>query len=114
MKRREIDAFALALPGATLDFPWGDGPVFKVGGKMFATAEAVKPNTESAVCFKCSDIAFALLTERAGVAPAPYLARAKWVRVEAGVMDNDEIRDRLREAHRLVALKLPKAQRPHL
>jgi predicted DNA-binding protein (MmcQ/YjbR family) len=34
---KQVEAAALALPGATVDFPWGgDHPVYKVGGKMFA------------------------------------------------------------------------------
>ncbi|MET0183605.1 MAG: MmcQ/YjbR family DNA-binding protein [Caulobacterales bacterium] len=114
MKRKEIDACALALPGATLDFPFGDTPIYKVCGKMFAASEAVKPGVECAVSFKCSDMSFALLTEREGIAPAPYLQRAKWVRVEIGAMDADEIKERLAEAHRLIVAKLPKKAQSEL
>jgi len=114
VKRKDIEAFALALPGATLDFPFGDSPVFKVGGKMFATAEAVKPNAQSHTWFKCSDLSFAMLIEREGVEPAPYLARAKWVAAEADAMDADELKARLAEAHRIVASKLPKKARDAL
>jgi predicted DNA-binding protein (MmcQ/YjbR family) len=54
-----------------------------------------------------------MLTEREGVIPAPYLARAKWVQLETlKAMDAGEIRERLAEAHRLVVEKLPKKLRP--
>jgi len=54
--------------------------VFKIGGKMFAVA-ALEPGPVS-MSFKCSPEDFAELTERPGVIPAPYLARAQWVALE--------------------------------
>lgn len=113
MRRKDIEKFALSLPGATLDRPWGETPVFKVGGKMFAWGSAGAPGgQDDALAFKCSDLSFEMLTKRKGIAPAPYLARAKWVQVEdPKAMDADEVRARLSEAHRLILEKLPKKTR---
>src|ERR1700749_2210839 len=71
----------LSLPNTTEQIQWGSDLLFKVHGKMFAAT----PLEPAPVClsFKCSDEAFAELTERPGVIPAPYLARAKWVALES-------------------------------
>ncbi|HVZ99602.1 MAG TPA: MmcQ/YjbR family DNA-binding protein [Caulobacterales bacterium] len=109
------DAFekvALALPGATVTVQWGDDRVFKVGGKMFAVlaGPSVRPRSAS---FKCSDIAFEMLTARPGIKPAPYLARAKWVALDTlRALPDAEIKAYLAEAHRLVVAKLPRRLRP--
>lgn len=56
-----------------------------------------------------------MLIERDGVIPAPYAARFKWVQLTSlKAMDAGEIRERLAEAHRLVAEKLPKKIRDTL
>ena len=59
---------------------WEDDLVFKVGGKMFA----VMPLEPAPVklSFKCSPDDFVELTERPGIIPAPYLARAQWVALQ--------------------------------
>lgn len=111
MNIQRIEAFALSLPGAQLSIKWGDHRAFVVGEKMFAILSG--PDGPKCLSFKCSDVAFELLTAREGLIPAPYLARAKWVRLEnPKAMDDDEIEARLREAHRLIATKLPKRLRP--
>ncbi len=112
MKQKALEAHCLSLPGAALSIQWGDDRVFKVGGKMFAATGPTKPNSEATVSFKCSDLAFEMLSKRRGLAPALYLARAKWVSLEdPKAMDADELKARLTEAHRLVAEKLPKKTR---
>jgi len=104
-KRAAFEAFVLALPAATLVRQWGDSSVGKVGGKIFAIFGDAAG--EAGLSFKCSDLAFEMLPELAGVRPAPYLARAKWVAVEAGcALTPDELAAYVAEAHRLVALKL--------
>lgn len=111
MDLQRIEAFALSLPGAQLSIKWGDHRAFVVGEKMFAILSG--PDGPKILSFKCSDLAFELLIEREGIVPAPYMARAKWVRLEdKNAMDEDEIEARLIEAHRLIAAKLPKRLRP--
>jgi predicted DNA-binding protein (MmcQ/YjbR family) len=112
--RAAVEKLLLSLPGAALSVQWGDDHVFKVGGKMFAvlSGPSRKPATLS---FKCSDLAYEMLTMREGVIPAPYLARAKWVMLEhLAAIEGEELAERLRQAHRIVAEKLPKKLRPAL
>ena len=104
----EFHAAALALPGATFDVKWGASRVYSVGGKMFATAGA-EGDPAPRFSFKVSDMAYELLIEQGLARPAPYLARAKWVQlVKAGALGDADLGAYLREAHRIVAEKLPK------
>jgi predicted DNA-binding protein (MmcQ/YjbR family) len=103
----------LALPGATEQVVWEGDLTFKVGGKMFAhTVLEVAPVWLS---FKASPENFAELTERAGIIPAPYLARAQWVALEKkDALPLDELAALLRESYDLVVAKLPKKIREGL
>jgi predicted DNA-binding protein (MmcQ/YjbR family) len=100
----------LSLPHTTEQIQWGSDLLFKVHGKMFAAT----PLEPASVClsFKCSDEAFAELTERPGVVPAPYLARAKWVALETrDAIAREELAELLRASYELVVAKLPKKLR---
>ena len=109
MTFEDFHAAALALPGATFDVKWGADRVYSVGGKMFATAGA-EGDSAPKYAFKASDMAYELLIEQGFAKPAPYLARAKWVQlVKAGALGNEDLQAYLREAHRIVAAKLPKS-----
>jgi predicted DNA-binding protein (MmcQ/YjbR family) len=80
-----------------------------VGGRIFAVVGG------EGVSFKVSDIAFEALTESGRARPAPYLARAKWVRFDdLADLDDAETTDWLVQAHALVAAKLTRAQRREL
>ena len=76
-----IRDLCLSFPHATEQIQWGDNLVFKVAGKIHAIA-ALRP-AKTWLCFKVSPEKFPELTERPGIIPAPYLARAKWVALEA-------------------------------
>ena len=55
------------------------------------------------------------LVESGAARPAPYLARAKWVRVDSlAALDAAEMTDWLANAHALVAAKLTRATRRSL
>ena len=55
------------------------------------------------------------MTETGRARPAPYLARAKWVRFDnIADIDDAEMTDRLAPAHALVAAKLTRAVRTEL
>jgi predicted DNA-binding protein (MmcQ/YjbR family) len=106
-----LEKAALALPGATLSIQWGDDRVYKVGGKMFAVTDGAGRS----LSFKATDIAFEALTESGRAIPAPYLARARWVKFgDVSALDNAEIADWLKTAHSLVAGKLTRAARKEL
>lgn len=107
---QRILAQALALPGATLSLQWGDAQVVKVGGKIFAIL-----SPDGGLSFKTSDIAYEALVESGRARPAPYLARAKWVRFDdPSSLDPHEITDWLAQAHGLVCARLTRAQRAAL
>ena len=100
-----------ALPGTTEDVKWGQDLCFCVGGKMFAAVYLEPPHQ---LGFKCTPENFAELTEREGIIPAPYLARAMWVQEsELGQsLERPELARLLRSAYDLVVAKLPKSKRP--
>ena len=101
------------FPHATEQVQWGDNLVFKIGGKMFAVT-SLEPGA-LLVSFKCTAENFAELTERPGVIPAPYLARAQWVALESeDAMPPAEVKKLLRESYELVLEKLPKKIRTGL
>jgi predicted DNA-binding protein (MmcQ/YjbR family) len=100
-----------AFPGATEDVKWGQDLCFCVGGRMFAAVNLEPPHQLS---FKCTPEAFAELTEREGIIPAPYLARAMWVQESelGATLERREFEPLLRSAYDLVVAKLPKSTRP--
>jgi predicted DNA-binding protein (MmcQ/YjbR family) len=103
----------LSFPQTTEQIQWGDDLLFKVAGKIHAIA--VLNPAKIWLCFKVSPENFAELTERPGIIPAPYLARAKWVALETkDALSPDELAVRLRESYDLVVAKLPKKTREAL
>ncbi|MGI9169417.1 MAG: MmcQ/YjbR family DNA-binding protein [Caulobacteraceae bacterium] len=62
-----------------------------------------------------TDIAFEAMTDSGRARPAPYLARAKWVRFDdLGALEAAEIANWLSTAHALVVAKLTRGQRAEL
>jgi predicted DNA-binding protein (MmcQ/YjbR family) len=105
---------ALALPGAAFDIKWGEDRVYTVGGKMFAVAGSEREAAPT-YGFKCSDMAFELLVEDGAAIPAPYLARAKWVKLKGpDALSDTDLLAYLAQAHALVAAKLTRRQRAEL
>jgi predicted DNA-binding protein (MmcQ/YjbR family) len=96
-----------SFAGCTEDIKWGADLVFSVGEKMFAVTGSVTP--AEGMSFKVEDDRFLELTDRRGIVPAPYLARAKWVHVnrEADLSDQ-EAAELLRRSYELVLAKLTK------
>src|SRR6476620_3426239 len=102
-----IRTFCRTLEGTTEDIKWGSDLVFSVGKKMYAVVCVDPPHT---LAFKCTPEEFAELVERDGVIPAPYLARAMWVREQrmGETLDRREIERLVRPSYYLVKSKLPK------
>ena len=108
--------FCASLSQTTHVVQWGGAHVWKVGGKVFAIA-GWSDGKELAVTFKCSEAAFEILKEQAGLRPAPYLASRgmTWIQRESAASMNDAaLKDYLRESHRLVSLKLSRRTRKEL
>jgi predicted DNA-binding protein (MmcQ/YjbR family) len=108
-----IRDLCLSFPQTTEQIQWGDDLVFKVAGKIHAVT--VLHPAKIWLCFKVSPENFVELTERPGIIPAPYLARAKWVALETkDALSSDELTQLLRESYDMVVAKLPKKIREAL
>jgi predicted DNA-binding protein (MmcQ/YjbR family) len=108
-----VRTFCLAMPGTTEQIQWGDDLIFKVAGKMFA-GMPLEPGGPGRgnwpwLSFKTTLEEFAELTERPGVRPAAYMARAQWISLESeDALPREEVERLLRQSYELVAAKLPK------
>ena len=99
-----------SFPRVTEQVTWGADLTFRVGGKIFAVT--VLEPAPVWLSFKCSPENFADLTERAGIIPAPYLARAQWVALETkDALPANELATLLRESYDMVFARLPKRVR---
>jgi predicted DNA-binding protein (MmcQ/YjbR family) len=108
-----IRDLCLSFPHTSEHIQWGDDLVFKVAGKIHAIT-VLKPS-KIWLSFKASPEKFAELTERPGIIPAPYLARAKWIALETkDALPPDELALLLRESYDMVVAKLPRKTRETL
>ena len=107
MSPAKLRKIANALPAATEQIQWKKDRVFKVGGKMFACSGIER---DSRYSFKVDDDRFLELTDLPGVAPAPYLARAKWIQIDPAKceMSERQLADLVRRSYELVFSKLTK------
>jgi predicted DNA-binding protein (MmcQ/YjbR family) len=102
-----VRELCLSFPHATEQVTWAVDLTFRVSGKIFAVT--VLEPAKVWLSFKCSAENFAELTERTGIIPAPYLARAQWVALESKeALQKGELAALLRESYELVFGKLPK------
>ncbi len=106
----QLRKLCLSFPSATEQIQWGDDLLFKVAGKMFAIT-ALEP-ARVWLSLKVTPENFAELTERPGIIPAPYLARAKWIALESrDALSAAELATLLRSSYDLVVAKLPRKTR---
>jgi len=109
----QLRKLCLSFPGATEQIQWEDDLLFKVGGKMFVVIP-LEP-ARLWLTLKADPEEFAELTERPGIVPAPYLARAKWIAIEsANTLPRGEVAALLRKSYDLVVAKLSKAAQHRL
>ncbi|MEM7281967.1 MAG: MmcQ/YjbR family DNA-binding protein [Pseudomonadota bacterium] len=104
---KRLHNYCLTFPGATENIQWGDDRVYKVAGKMFCCSGI---ENDAKFSFKVDDDRFLELTDREGILPAPYLARAKWIQVDpkTTVLKWRDIKPLLEQSYELVVAKLPK------
>src|SRR4029077_14636470 len=94
----------LSFPHATEKVTWGADLTFRISEKIFAVT--VLEPAKVWLSFKCSPENFADLTERTGIIPAPYMARAQWVALETReALQKDELAGLLRESYDMVFSK---------
>lgn len=110
MTHKEIEEYLLSMPGAWLDYPFGEGTsVYKVGHKdvddgekMFALiADDSKPLRLS---LKCDPQLALLLREKyETVVPGYHLNKKHWNTIICtGQMADDDLKDLIRLSYRLV------------
>ncbi|GLK88825.1 MmcQ/YjbR family DNA-binding protein [Pseudomonas turukhanskensis] len=106
MNNEQVTAFLLQLPGVREDLKWGDNRVFSIKeNKMVAVLNFMGEG----LAFKVDKDLFLGYVDRPGVRPAPYLARAQWIRLDRPeVLSSAELQDLLTRSHQLVVRKLPK------
>lgn len=109
ISHKELETYLLSLPGAWLDFPFGEGTsVYKVGNKETDTekmfALIADGSTPLRVSLKCDPVLAATLRERyESVQPGYHLNKKHWITIIcSGQLSNDEIRDLARLSYRLV------------
>jgi predicted DNA-binding protein (MmcQ/YjbR family) len=104
--RAQLRAFALSLPDASEDFPWGER-VAKVNGKVFVfLGHDEEPGPPLMTVKLVESHGHALALE--GARPTGYgLGRAGWVNVpvHAQGVTLDLLRDWIEESYRIVAPK---------
>ncbi len=104
-----------SFPHSKLDIKWGSDRVYIVAEKMFATVGESDEDGSATFSCKAEPSHFEVLVGREDIDPAPYLARAHWIRVNSTQsMDVNEVHDLLRESYDLVVAKLPKRTRVEL
>ena len=98
--------YLLQLPGVREDRKWGSNRVFSIAGnKMIAILDFMGDG----LAFKVDQDLFLGFTDRPGIRPAPYLARAHWISMAAPYpLADEELQALLRRSHQLVVGKLPK------
>jgi predicted DNA-binding protein (MmcQ/YjbR family) len=100
----------LSFPSVTEHVIWGSDLTFKVAGKMFV--HTVLEPAPVWLSFKTSPENFYELTERPGIIPAPYLARAQWVALETkDALSSAELAGLVRDSYDIIVAKLPKKMR---
>lgn len=116
MTLAEYNVFCASLSHAESVVQWGGAHVWKIGGKVFAIG-GWDDGESLAVTFKCSPMSFDLLKHEPGIRPAPYLASRgmSWLqRTSDESMDDQTLKDYVRESYRLASLNLPKAVQKRL
>jgi predicted DNA-binding protein (MmcQ/YjbR family) len=107
--------WCLARPGATEEFPFGEGvSVFKVAGKMFALSGLRSRPLKVSV--KCEpELAHRLRASYPAVRPGYHLNKRHWNTIALdGSLPDELVRDMLEDSYDLVVAALPKATRARL
>lgn len=110
MNYKAYNKFCGSLPATTYVVQWGGAHVWKVGGKIFAVGGWTNEKL-AGISFKVSEIAFEVLKDQPGLRPAPYLASRgmKWIQhYDKPGLPDKELREHLKESHRIVSLGLTK------
>jgi predicted DNA-binding protein (MmcQ/YjbR family) len=115
MTRDDVLAYCADLPGATEDYPFGDGvAVFKVGGRMFALVSL--EGSPGSVNLKCDpELALHWRARYAAVRPGYHANKRHWNTVDLdGTLDDGELPEMIDHSYQLIVDRLPRAERARL
>lgn len=105
MTAEGLDRLCKALKGTTMDVKWGNDLCYLIGNKMYCVTKMDGPLQ---ISFKATPEDFAVLIERDGIIPAPYLARYHWVLAEnQSALRANEWKVYIEKSFQLVFEKLP-------
>jgi predicted DNA-binding protein (MmcQ/YjbR family) len=111
----EFNSFCRSLRATSYVMQWGGSHVWKVGGKVFAIGGW--NNGVVGITFKVSELSYEILRDQPGLRPAPYLASRgmKWIQhYESPGLSDSELKEYIRESHRIVSHGLSKKKRREL
>lgn len=103
MTHKQLEEIILALPGAKLDYPFGEGTaVYKAGDKMFALIN--EGSNPVRISLKCDPLLAETLRERyETVLPGYHLNKKHWNTIIcSGQLSDEEIKDLIVHSHHLV------------
>jgi predicted DNA-binding protein (MmcQ/YjbR family) len=108
MNIEAIQKYCMSFPSATEGIKWENDLAFMIAEKMFAVV-ALHPSENGRLSFKCTPEEYAILVEREGIVPAPYMARNHWVSVtDSKALTQSECKRLLRDSYDMVRAKLPR------
>ena len=114
MDERTLREWTAPWPGVAAEVKWEDDLAFGVAGRMFCVL-CLRGADAGRISFKVDDDRFLAMTDRRGFAPAPYLARAKWVTLARPQdVPAAELRALVRRSYELVRARLTKKQQREL
>ena len=119
MDAEALRALCRDWPGVAEDVKWGDDLVFTVGGRMFCVLD-LGEGPSGRLSFKVDADRFLEYTDRAGILPAPYMARAHWISLDRTdplgrrALSTAELTLAVRHSYDLVFARLPKRQQRQL
>ena len=112
MSRDDVLASCAALPGATEDYPFGEGAeAFKVGARMLALvllaaeSASIKLEREPGLAEPCA--------EYPAVRPGYHQNKGHWNTVELdGSIPDQQCREMITDSYQFVSSQLPRARPP--
>lgn len=104
MTHKKVEEYLLSMPGARLDYPFGENTaVYKVNDKMFALVTEKKMPVQ--ISLKCDPLLAETLRKKyESVMPGYHLNKKHWNTILlTGQLGWDEVKDLIRHSYDLVA-----------
>lgn len=107
MNIEEVRDFALSMPHATEDMPYGDDwVIFRIGGKIFLHIWLAAPVPSCAVKLPPEEGA-SLRAENIGIQPAYHLNKMHWSDSCLDELNDALVKTLIEKSYKLVRSKLP-------